>query len=242
MAGERLRALTRARAEAHGAVAASDRRELRITDADHQIEASGLDGSKGQITTDAGTAPGAAAKACQDGAVTIGIPGPAREFARATVAAVDLAADGSDPEAYDSAIGRLAAHPDGGRVLGDLLRALLEDTHPEGFDSDDVAVVTGRCYAGAVAWLPPERVDVSTLLIVLAGALGIHPHVDAGQSRDQSPDRDDACEATAPAWPDHAWHAPLLIAGLLPCAPATLDAYLAAVFAEYAREAREEQP
>ena len=88
---------------------------------------------------------------CQDGAVTSGIPGPAREFVRATVAAVDLAADGSDPEAYDSAIARLAAHPDGGRVLGDLLRALLEDTHPEGFDSDDVAVVTGRCYAAAVA-------------------------------------------------------------------------------------------
>jgi hypothetical protein len=181
-------------------------------------------------------------KVCQDGAVTSGIPGPAREFVRATVGAVDLAADGSDPEAYDSAIARLAAHPDGGRVLGDLLRALLEDTHPEGFDSDDVAVVTGRCYAAAVAWLPPGRVDVSTLLVVLAGALGIHPYVDAEQSRDQSLDRDDAREATVPTWPDHAWHAPLLIADLLPHAPGTLDAYLAAVFAEYAREAREEQP
>lgn len=209
-----------------------------ITDADHQVEASDLEGSKGQIATDAGAAPGAAAKVCQDGAVTSGISGPAREFVRATVAAVDLAADGSDPEAYDSAIARLAAHPDGGRVLGDLLRALLEDTHPEGFDSDDVAVVTGRCHATAVAWLPPERVDVSTLLIVLAGALGIHPYVDAEQPRDQ----DDAREETAPTWPNHAWHAPLLIAGLLPYAPATLDAYLAAVFAEYAREAREEQP
>jgi hypothetical protein len=181
-------------------------------------------------------------KVCQDGAVTSGIPGPAREFVRATGAAVDLAADGSDPEAYDSAIARLAAHPDGGRVLGDLLRALLEDTHPEGFDSDDVAVVTGRCYAAAVAWLPPGRVDVSTLLVVLAGALGIHPYVDAEQSRDQSLDRDDSREATAPTWPEHAWHAPLLIADLLPHAPGTLDAYLAAVFAEYAREAREEQP
>jgi hypothetical protein len=78
--------------------------------------------------------------------------------------------------------------------------------------------------------------------VVLAGALGIHPYVDAGQPRDQSPDRDDAREATAPAWPGHAWHAPLLIAGLLPYAPAILDAYLAADFAEYAREAREEQP
>jgi hypothetical protein len=111
-------------------------------------------------------------KVCQDGAVTSGIPGPASEFVRATVAAVDQAADG--------------------RVLGDLLRALLEDTHPEGFDSDDVAVVTGRCYAAAVAWLPPGRVDVSTLLVVLAGALGIHPYADAEQLRDPSPDRDDA--------------------------------------------------
>ena len=172
--------------------------------------------------------------------MTSGIPGPAREFVRATVAAVDLAADGSDPEAYDSAIAKVAAHPDGGRVLGDLLRALLEDTHPEGFDSDDVAVVTGRCYAAAVAWLPPGRVT-SAPLVVLAGSLASTVR-GCRKPRDQSPDRDDAREATAPTWPDHAWHAPLLIADLLPHAPATLDAYLAAVFAEYAREAREEQP
>ena len=45
-----------------------------------------------------------------------------------------------------------------------------------------------------------------------------------------------------PAWPDYAWHAPLLVADLLPFAPATLAGYLESMFAEYAREAREELP
>jgi hypothetical protein len=47
---------------------------------------------------------------------------------------------------------------------------------------------------------------------------------------------------TPPSWPDYAWHAPLLLADLLPFAPATLGGYLESTFAEYMREAREEQP
>jgi hypothetical protein len=35
---------------------------------------------------------------------------------------------------------------------------------------------------------------------------------------------------------------PLLVADLLPFAPATLDSYLETTFAEYARQAREEFP
>lgn len=156
------------------------------------------------------------------------IPGPARGLVRSVVDAVDTATS-VDAAAYDTATARLATEPAGGRLLGDVLRALLEDLHPDGLDSDDITVVIGRCHRAASAWLAPERVDVTMLLAVLAGALGIH-------------ERDDTATVEPPAWPDYAWHAPLLIADLLPYAPATLSGYLEAAFAEYAREAREEPP
>jgi hypothetical protein len=177
------------------------------------------------------------------------VPGPARDFVRTVTQAVDAAISGDDVATYDSATAQLAAQPAGGRVLGDVLRLLLEDTHPDGLDSDDITLVTGRCYRGAVAWLPPERVDVVMLLAVLASALGVHqPAVtdDALELRrsdlDECRDPDDAVPVEPATWPDYAWHAPLLVADLLPFAPATLDSYLETTFAEYAREAREELP
>ena len=51
---------------------------------------------------------------------------------------------------YDSAIAQLATQPAGGRVLGDVLRALLEDTHPDGFGADDIVVVIGNLLLGEV--------------------------------------------------------------------------------------------
>jgi hypothetical protein len=176
-------------------------------------------------------------------------PGPARDVMRAIVRAVDAAVSGSDAAAYESRTAQLAAKPISGRVLGDVLRLLLEDTHPEGFSSEDITLLTGRCYRAAAAWLPPKRIDAIILLAVLAGALGIHepaityeqldlPHPGTGGYRDLG----DTVPVEPPAWPDYAWHAPLLVADLLPFAPAMLDAYLEAIFAEYAREAREEHP
>ena len=161
------------------------------------------------------------------------IPGPARDFVRVLTQAVDTAISGEDAAAYDTVTAQLAALltavPAGGRVLGDVLRSLLEDTHPDGLTSDDITLLIGRCYRAAAAWLPPERVDVVMLLAALAGALGIHDH-------------EDAVRVNAPVWPDYAWHAPLLAADLLPFAPATWSSYLETTFAEYAREAREELP
>jgi hypothetical protein len=126
---------------------------------------------------------------------------------------------------------------------------LLEDTHPDGLDSDDITLVIGRCYRAAAAWLAPERVDVTMLLAVLAGALGIQEPAVTDEALDPPPsdtderrDPDDAVPVQPPAWPEYAWHAPLLVADLLPFAPGTLDGYLEAAFAEYAREAREEFP
>src|SRR2546423_15100625 len=89
------------------------------------------------------------------------IAGAARELVRIVIHAVDAAISGDDVVTYDRAIARLASEPAGGRVLGDVLRSLLEDTHPDGFTSHDITLVVARCYRAAVAWLPPERVDVT---------------------------------------------------------------------------------
>ena len=130
-----------------------------------------------------------------------------------------------------------------------MLRSLLEDIHPDGFNSGDITLVVGRCYRAAVSWLPPERVDVTVLLAALAGALGIHepgvtyealdlPRANA----DECHNLDDTIPVKPPTWPDYAWHAPLLVADLLPFAPSTLRGYLESTLAEHAREAREELP
>lgn len=177
------------------------------------------------------------------------VPVPARDFVRAITQAVGTAISDNDVATYDRAIAQLTIQPAAGRVLGDVLRSLLEDTHPDGLDADDITLVIGRCYRTAAAWLPAERVDATTLLAALASALGIHePGVtyealDLPQATtDEFHDLDDTVRVTPPAWPDYAWHAPLLVADLLPFASATLGAYLESTFAEYAREAREELP
>jgi hypothetical protein len=86
-------------------------------------------------------------------------------------------------------------------------------------------------------------------LAVLVSALGIHEPAITHEELDLP--RSDALECGDPdrtvpvepqTWPDFAWHAPLLVADLLPFAPATLGSYLEATFAEYVREAREELP
>jgi hypothetical protein len=177
------------------------------------------------------------------------IPGPARDFVRTVTHAVDTAISANDAATYDSTTAQLATQPTAGRVLGDVLRSLLEDTHSDGLNSDDITLVIGRCYRAATTWLPPERVDVTVLLAVLASALGIHEPtitddaLDPPRSdTDEDSDPDDTAPVTLPTWPDYAWHAPLLVADLLPFAPATLRSYLETTFAEYTREAREELP
>jgi hypothetical protein len=139
---------------------------------------------------------------------------------------------------YERAVARLTTQPAGGRVLGDVLRSLLEDTRSDGLESDDITLVVGRCYRAAVSWLPPERVDVTTLLAALAGALGIHePGVThealdlSGSNADESSDPSDTVPVKPPTWPDYAWHAPLLVADLLPFGPAMLRGYIETAFA-----------
>ena len=101
------------------------------------------------------------------------LPAPARPIAAATDAAV-AAARGRDQEALISAVGELAAQDQAqlGLVLGTTVRLLLELTHPDGLDGDDVRTVLEQSVRSAIPWQP--EVDPHVMLVLLAGALGVH--------------------------------------------------------------------
>lgn len=147
------------------------------------------------------------------------LPVPARAIAVFSAASVE-AARSADPAGYEEATTRLAAldPQQVGLVLGAVVRALLEDLHPDGLSGDDVRAVLLRC-----ARTQP-RADPDALLILLGGALGVHP------------DAEDARPV------DVARQAPLLIADLLAVADAPLTGYLAAAFTEIARAETMELP
>ncbi len=147
------------------------------------------------------------------------LPVPARAIAVSAAAAVE-AARSADPAGYEEATTQLAAldPQQVGLVLGAVVRALLEDLHPDGLSGDDVHAVLVRC-----ARTQP-RADPQALLILLSGALGVHPDA----------------EDTRPV--DAARQAPLLLADLLGAADAPLAGYLSAAFAEIARAETIELP
>ncbi|MDG4815911.1 hypothetical protein O7628_10380 [Micromonospora sp. WMMD956] len=154
------------------------------------------------------------------------LPAPAREIARAATDAV-AAARARDTEAYDEAVDRLAGADRSGLVLGAVVRLLLEETHPDGLDGDDVRQVLESCVRGAASWRPD--VDPHVVLVLLAGALGVY---------------DPGDDPTPPDPAALARHAPLLLADLLaagapegpPVAPdRPLDGLLTAAFAEIRR-------
>jgi hypothetical protein len=100
------------------------------------------------------------------------LPAPARPIAATTDAAV-AAVRSRDTEALAAAVDQLAALDPAqtGLILGTTVRLLLEETHPDGLDGDDVRKVLEDCVRGAAAWLP--EVDPHVLLVLLAGALGV---------------------------------------------------------------------
>lgn len=191
------------------------------------------------------------------------VPGP-RAIGTAITRAVDAVRDGNADD-YDTAIADLTAQPvtPTGAVLGALVRTLLEEQHPDGLDGDDIQAVLARCYGTTISWLPPERIDIPTLVAVVAGALGIHePGVTyeeitgpPGRARDGddwagdpegghvvggAPDQ--PVPSRVPTSVGYARHAPLLIADLLAAGARRLGPYLDAVFAEIAREESMEFP
>ena len=149
--------------------------------------------------------------------------GPARTLAAAAADAVTAAA-AADPESFDAATARLAglAAEHVRLVLGGALRSLLEEQHTDGLDGEDVAAVVAAC-AGAGAWCPD--LDPEVLVVVLAGALGIH---------------EDEPRPLAPLVV--ARHAALLAATLLATSARPLDAHLDAALAEVARAQTVEVP
>lgn len=123
-----------------------------------------------------------------------------------------------DAGAYGPAVDRLTGVDRAGLVLGGVVRLLLEETHPDGLDGDDVRRVLERCVRGAAPWWPD--VDPHVLLVLLASSLGVY---DPGE--DDSPP-DPAAIAR---------HAPLLVADLLAVTGRPLEGSLTAAFAEVAR-------
>nr|WP_201749014.1 hypothetical protein [Micromonospora acroterricola] len=150
------------------------------------------------------------------------LPASAREIALAAGEAV-AAAQERDPVAYEAAVERLTGADRSGLVLGVAVRLLLEETHPDGLDGDDVRQVLEGCVRSAADWLP--AVDPHVVLVLLAGALGVY-----------DPGDDDNPPGPAAV----ARHAPLLVADLVSAAGRPLDGYLAAAFTEIERTERQD--
>lgn len=157
------------------------------------------------------------------------LPAPARAIAAASQDAV-VAARAADREAFAEAGGRLAAQePEQVRlVLGEVVRSLLEELHPDGLGADDLEELLRRCQGSARSWWP--ELDPRVLVIVLTGALGVHGYLDGP-------------EPVAPMDPGEvARHAVLLIAELLGPSRGSLQPYLRRAFDEIARAETVEQP
>jgi hypothetical protein len=153
------------------------------------------------------------------------LPAPARPIAAAALEAV-AAARHRDNDGLAAATAELAALDpvQVGLILGTAVRVVLEDTHPDGVDGDDVRVILERCARGALAW--HADVDPHVLLILLAGSLGVY--------------EDDGEPLPSPE--SRARHAGLLLADLIGDVPGgdepaakQVTAYLTAALAEIER-------
>jgi hypothetical protein len=101
------------------------------------------------------------------------LPAAARPIAAAADAAVTAVRD-RDGDTLDAAVADLAALDPAqvGLILGTTVRLLLEDQHADGLDGDDIRAVLQSCVRGAAEWQPD--VDPHVVLVLLAGALGVH--------------------------------------------------------------------
>lgn len=155
------------------------------------------------------------------------LPPAARVLADVVTDAVGAACSG-DRAAFDDALRRLALlDPEYVRLLlGGIVRALLEEQHAEGLDGDDLRALIEDAMARTSRWWP--EVDAAVLLVVVAGALGVHPEPDELPGRPPTPD-----EVTA--------HACVLVADRLG-AVRRLGRYVEAAFAEIARAETVELP
>ena len=154
--------------------------------------------------------------------MTLQLSGPLQALARALTDAVQAAAR-ADAAAFDDATARLTRYdPDHvRRLLSAVLRPLLEQTHPDGVDGDDLVAVLEECSRATVTWWP--RVEPVALAVVLTGAFGIQV-----AAREELPVRLEDADVTR--------HAVLLADHLLRSAARPLKPLLDNAFAEIARE------
>lgn len=164
------------------------------------------------------------------------LPAAAQAIATAVTAAV-RAAQAQDAEALTESGDRAARQdPEAVRlVLGSVVRALVEQAHPDGIGADDLGDLLQKCLRTAAPWWP---VQPETLVAVLAGALGVHPDTDAvGPGIDV----DDQERPPRPTPTDVTCAAALLAAELLPTG-GVVTPFVDAAFAEIARAETVELP
>lgn len=173
------------------------------------------------------------------------LPPAARVIAAATTDAV-AAAQAGDPAAFDDACGRLLlADPEHVRViLGDTVRLLLEEVLPDGVAGDDLREIIDRSARAAAPWFP--GVEPGVMVVVLSGALGIHPDTppDPATGEEREPVLDDPWDAVPPR-PSAAAvtrHTVVLLSDLVAVRGRPLRGYLEAAFTEMARRETVEQP
>lgn len=170
------------------------------------------------------------------------LPPVARAVAGAVTDGVDAAAapDAEAAEAFEAAARRLAlAEPEHVRVvLGGVVRPLLEELHQDGVDADDVRTLVADAVTAAAPWWP--AVDPDALVVVVAGALGVHPEVFPTATDDDGAPRDEPAPLPGPDAVTR--HALLLVATLLAARGGRLRPYLEASFTELATAASAEQP
>lgn len=147
------------------------------------------------------------------------MPAVARPIADAADDAV-VAAGARDAAGLDAAVARLAAYDPAqvGLLLGTVVRHALEEGHPDGLGSDDVRETLKAAVTGAREW--QSGVDPQVVLLLLAGALGVHE-----PDPDEPPLRADVA----------ARHGVLLVAHLVD--PATFAARLERAATELAQHA-----
>jgi hypothetical protein len=166
------------------------------------------------------------------------LPPPARAIASAIRDGVAAAVAG-DAAPFGDAVGRLAlADPAHVRVvLGGVVRPLLEELHPDGVDADDVRALTEETIRSVAAWWP--ALDPGTLIVVIAGALGVHEDAVPTPEDDSWPQAEPAPRPTADEITQHAL---LLVAALLASRGRPLRPYLERSFTELATAETVEEP
>jgi hypothetical protein len=112
---------------------------------------------------------------------------PARAMAAAITAAV-AAARAGDAAAFEDALAGLA-RLDAEQlavVLGTVTRDLLERSHPDGLNADDVHHLLASCAQAAAGWYEPF--DSGLLIEALTGTLGVSEPDESRQPDDTAPD------------------------------------------------------